>query len=165
MRFAGPDGNDYNTGRCTISMTAAQTISSVTYTGVTGGGVALSAPVVAGTYHFRFHVWLKDNGAGAAGNADFKVQGPAFTVGSYAGDFAGNGTTGIVRFDNTSGFNVVLTGPGLTSGSGTFYRGDIEGVCTFTAAGTLLLQAAISGAGTTNFVIAAGSFLELFPVV
>lgn len=161
MRFTGPDTNVYDTGRLTVFTTAAQTISSTVYTGVTGGGVALSAPVIAGTYHFRFHLWYKDNGAGAAGNADFKVQGPAFTVGSYAGNFAGNGPLVSVRFDNTSGFNVVLVGPALTSGSGVFFVADIEGVCTFTAAGTLALQSAISAAGTTNFVIAAGSFLEL----
>jgi hypothetical protein len=161
QQYKGTDGNVYNTGRASVATTAAQTIVSTSY--VTAGSPGLSLPVAAAAYRFRFHIWFVPNSTGTAGNAAFRLQGPAFTTGSYAGDFAGNGTTGIVRFDNTSGFNVVLTGPALTASSSIFYRGDIEGRCVFTSAGTLLLQAALSSSGTTEFVIAQQSFLELFP--
>jgi hypothetical protein len=161
LNYASFDGNDYNTGRLTALFTGtSQTINSTSMVNVNG----LTVPVAAGTYKFRSFIPLVTNGSGAAGAPAFKLQGPAFSSGGYILSGMTNGSTGVARYDNTSGFNFAMNGPGLTATSGLATVVWIEGFCVFTASGTLLVQAALSGAGTSQYVVAVGAYLELSPI-
>lgn len=159
-KYASADGNYYNTGRLTLRTTGG-TISATAFATIGG----LSAPVAAAEYHFRAHLMYVGNGTGTTAVALFKVTSPAFTSGSLSLVGTANGPLVSVRFDNASGFGTSLSAPVLTAAdSTTRYDAVIEGDAIFTASGTLAVQAAINGAGTAQFVIAAGSTLELFPV-
>jgi hypothetical protein len=160
------DGNAYDTGRLTLAMTGPQTISSTGFTTLSGGGITLSKALKAGSYSFRAHLMYVGNGTGTAGNALFKMNSAAFSSGSCQLVATANGPLVSVRFDNASGFGGSLIGPALTTGDTTTrVNAVIEGQAVLTAAGTLNVQAAISGAGTSQFIMAAGSKLEIFPVV
>jgi hypothetical protein len=162
-KYQSADGNAYNTGTLRLAIIGSQTVTSTSPVIVgSNGGVSLSTPVAAAHYHFRFHVWFIGNGTGTGGTSDFRVACPAFTNGSYSGSFFGNGLTGFVRFDNTSGGGVDLLGPApVTTAT---YLAVVEGDCIFTASGTLSLSGRLSAAGTLQYTIASNSFLELSPL-
>lgn len=162
-KYVSTDTNSYNTGTLRLSILAALTISSTSPVTVAGGGVALSAPVAAAHYKFRFVGSIATNSGTGPTAVAFRISCPAFTTGSYSASFSGTGGPFTWRFDNTSGGGVDLLGPALTSGSGIFYGFDVEGDIVFTSPGTLLLQAR-QNAGSISYVIASNSFMELSPI-
>ena len=163
-KYASPDGGFYNTGRSSAAMKGAVTISATGFATVAGGGVSLSLAVAAGQYAFRAHLMHIDNGAGAAAVALYQMVSPAFSSGSAQLTGSANGPLVSVRFDNASGFGTALAAPTVTPASNVRHNVVIEGSAVFTATGTLAVQAAINAVGAAQFVIAAGSRLELFPV-
>jgi|HubBroStandDraft_4_1064222.scaffolds.fasta_scaffold01801_13 hypothetical protein len=160
LEFAsGNDANAYQTGRLTLVTAGTQLINSVTPAVITG----LSVPVAATSYKYRALVLFEGNQA--AGSPRFEVSSPAASAILTACKFYTVGTS-----DFTT--NSVLTGF-VTGASGTFpiptvmaasafYVAEFEGTATFTAAGTLALEAFCTVAADT-FTIQPGSWLELYP--
>lgn len=162
LKYVGFDGNAYSSGRSTVFTAGSQSIVSTSPVVVSGGGSSLSQNVVTGSYKFVFHLMCVPNGTGAGGNSRFRLNGPAFSAGSYTMTNVTNGAT-VARFDNTSGFGVLMPGNPMTS---TLPVVDvvIKGVCTFTASAALSVSAALTGAGDAQYVIAIGSSMDLYPI-
>jgi hypothetical protein len=156
------DGNTWQIGRKSTALTAAQTISSATFTTVSSGQ-ALSMTVGTGQYHFRFHCMIVDNGAGAAAPSAWRVTSPAST-GQLQLVGTANGPLVSVRVDTVSGFGTSLSAPTVTPGSNTRHDIVVEGTAVFSAGGTLALQAAIAAAGDAQFIIGPGSSMEVTPI-
>lgn len=148
----GADGNSYDTERLTASSSANQTISSTVDVLVTG----LTTPV--GARKYRIICWIPVSGVSGAGVATIHLTGPAIASGNLGSELI-----------TSSVAPALLFGPGLPTPSFTmsgvapvFIR--FEGVVTFSAAGTLSAQARTSAAVDT-YIIGAGAYLEILPVV
>jgi hypothetical protein len=155
------DGNTYDLARLTLA-TSGGTVSLVAFTTIGG----LTKNVGIGRYKFRVHIMYVGNGVGVAASPLFRMRSPAFSSGSLSLTGLANGPLVSVRFDNTSGFGSSMAAPALIAGDTTTrYNVVIEGSAVFTAAGGFDVQASIGAAGNAQFVIAAGSTFELYPVV
>jgi hypothetical protein len=163
LHYEGFDGNEYSTGHVTIVSTAATTISS-TSPAIIGSPTPFSVPVAIGTYHWRAHVMYIGNGTGTADSAAFRMGSPAFSAGSVQLVGTANGPLVSVRFDNTSGFGSSLAAPIIPATASPRFDVVLEGAAVFTAAGNLIVQAALNAAGTAQFVIAIGSSFTVWPV-
>lgn len=141
------DGNTYRAGHLTLPANATpQTISSTTMTTITG----CSAPVAAGTYEFRAVVQYAGNQA--AGTANFQIGGPSNSAAWISALFASGATFGSGMQTASPG---TVNSPTLTTANWTAV---IEGMITFTASGTMSLQAA-EGTATDSFVIKNAKFV------
>jgi hypothetical protein len=149
---SGGDANAYGTGRLTL-LTSGQTISSTTDTVITG----LQAPVAAGTYRIRALIAVTANQT--AGTATIDLHGPAVSAGGSG--FRFTNSTGPGAGNNWTDTGLAGGGFAMTSGQLTWV--EFEGTVTFSAAGTISVQAHTS-AGADTFATHAGSWLELLPV-
>jgi hypothetical protein len=130
-----------------------------------GAAIGLQETVGPGIWRFRWHLMCVPNGAGTpAGNSRFRLATPAFSDGGYTLASLGNGPNVTARFDNTSGGGVFMTGPSMNATAVPVYIIDIEGTCTFTAQGILTVQAALTAATDSQYVIAIGSSLDTWQV-
>jgi hypothetical protein len=143
----------------TARNTSTTTILSTSPTDL-GAAIGLQQTIGPGSWRFRWHLMCVPNGSGSAGNSRFRLSTPSFSDGGYSLCSLGNGPNVTARFDNTSGGGVFMTGPSMAATGVPIYAIDIEGSCTFTAQGILTVQAAITAAGDSQYVIAVGSSLD-----
>lgn len=143
VTFTGTDTNVYQTGRKTVAI-AGQTISSTSPTALA------SFPVTAGQYLWRG--WLIYHGT--ASTATFTYTGPTTSLIVNEAIFILGGTV-------TSSFNVSFASMTSQTLSGTTQRIMVEGIVTFTAAGTFAFKCQ----ETTNLdtVVISGGWFELLP--
>jgi len=142
----------------TEANTSTTTITSTSPNDL-GASIGLQQTVGPGQVRFRWLLMCVPNGTGSAGNGRFRLSTPAFSSGGYTFQSVANGPLTIARFDNTSGGGVFMSGPSF-SATDPVYNIIIEGCCTFTASGLITVQAALTGAGDGEFVIAVGSSLD-----
>jgi hypothetical protein len=158
----GGDGNVYLTGRRTIYFTGTQTVSSATFVTVTDGTNNFSATVAAAAYKFRAMLVYKPSGT--TGNATWELASPAASSCGATFTFWYNGqTSGVSRYDNTSGFGSAQVGP-LNSAitAAVFCTLIVEGTAVFSASGVFSIKAETNSG--SNFVIQQGSYFELEPL-
>lgn len=137
------DGQNYFMAFGIFSASAVpQTISSTTLTTITGCSVAVGI----GKYAFRARITY--DGASALGTAQFGFGGPATSNRWINGLFLNNSGTGFSDAQNAA--LSFLTSPTLDTSARDVV--DIEGDATFTAAGTLALQASKSSGGANVLI-------------
>ena len=149
------DGQTYDTQVLHIRTYPAQLISLNSFSNVTG------ASVLVGAAHYTFVCRILYTTAAAAGASQFQFTSPATTGNlSLMGDWfpTGGGAPTNVSRNTTSSLSLAA---GATL-NGTGGNVTLEGDVTFSAAGTLQLQAQTSIAGD-NYTIAA-VYLDLYPV-
>jgi hypothetical protein len=151
----GSDNNTYDIGRLTLATTGTQTFNSTSGVAVTG----LSASVSATTYRVKIRIYITT--AAAAGNAEINFTGPATASMLFTGTWNEAGTSGGVIPRESTALGTTFTSFGLATPTTQFL--DVEGIVTFSAAGTLVVQGTCTNAADT-FVTQPGSFLELLPV-
>lgn len=146
----GKDGNTYATQYILQHVSPR----SQSFSAVTGANIAgLSVPVVAKTYTVRGRFNIQWNAA--AGTPEMSFAGPAVSqqdtsfVTRQTGTSSTANTTAAVNSSAGSGngYGTLVNVTQAMSGAGTVFDLDVWGVFTFTAAGTLTLQAASSVAG------------------
>jgi len=152
LKYVSADTNAYATGRLTM-VCPGQTIPAATATPITN----LSCPVGIGTYKFQAHIVFNGNVAARIGN-NITAPTTSTAVVSYLWFNAG-GAAAFSQATSTALGTGVL-GPTMTAADQVL---KVEGLATFTAAGTFTLNADTSIAAD-NLVIIAGSTLEVFPV-
>jgi hypothetical protein len=149
------DSNIYDIQALHVAVYPAQTISSTGFVNVTGADAA----VAAAHYRWTCVVWYTTSAA--AGNPQFQFTSPATTGNlSLTGSWVTTATaaTAIARATNTS--LTLGQGAALSLGSGAVAT--FEGDATFSAAGTLQLQAETSASADTYTIQTV--FLDLYPV-
>jgi hypothetical protein len=149
----GADTNTYDVQRLTLYTTATQTFNSTSGTAIT----RLTAPVAAGTYKVRAR--LRFTTAAAAGNAEINFTGPATSLCELGGSWRVPGSSGSSLEQETTGLGGVFTSFGLNSGGQAFY---LDGIVTFSAAGTLVMQGTCTSAADT-WTTVPGCTFELEP--
>ena len=157
------DGNTYDTARLTQFTTAAQTLSSTSFTALTGNGIE-GVPVSAGKYYFEGLWRLKADGSSAAGNMGF--TGPSATGVTWFPWASGNN----LNFNDatTPGFNKGVQGSLTTANFLSTVAANQEidvwfrGTCTFTAAGTFSTGGLITTGHT--MLVQPGTVFEVRPV-
>ncbi len=148
----------YNSGTQTIDSTTPYDL---------GATINLRQQVTGGsgqTWRFLWTLLCVPTASGSGGSSRFRLQGPGF--GTYSGYWLtsiANGPATVARYDNTSGFNVFMTGPVMSS-SIPVYVVQIGGRCTFTGNGWLTVEAALTGSGDCQYVIAGGSSMDLWQI-
>lgn len=149
VKYASPDGNDYNTGQLIAWTTGTQAISSTTPATITG----LTAPVGPGTYGFT--VILPLSGTAGTNSPQVKFTGPASSFFQAYSVMWGGSMTGFVT--GNIPINTATT-VGSALGGGNNYLIRINGIMTFTATGTFAVQAA-----GQSYTLQAGGLLYLNP--
>lgn len=150
-KYASPDGNSYNTGGLHLLNTGGQTISSTSDVLING----LTAPVVAGTYRFSSLIGIVCNSS--TGTANISAHGPAVSSGGGGFWHEIGGATAC----NWTSLGLPAGGQGMTNAAVGHMH--LEGLVTFSAAGTFTVQAHI-GTASNTFTIQQGSYLDLYPV-
>jgi hypothetical protein len=156
LKYEAADANSYDTGRLTQVAAGGQVVSAVSLTALTG----LSAPVVAGTYHFRARLSYVST---AVGTPSFGFSGPAATSVLMAYTMYGNATAIAYTTQTALPATPVAVG-GPTMVAGTKYQCNVEGTIVFSASGTFQMLGQTSVAADT-WTVAYGSVLEMYPVV
>jgi hypothetical protein len=153
FKYKAEDGNTYNTGHTTFICPSTQTIGAASPTNITG----LSCPVSIGTYKFHANIVFNGNVAARIGNA---ISAPATSLAMVTYLWFNNGGAVAVSQATSAALGTGVLGPTMTAANQVL---KIEGVATFTAAGTFALQADTSIAAD-NLFIQAGSTLDMFPI-
>lgn len=164
LKYVAADGIQYNTGRLSLPVTAAQTINSVTFATITG--LSIPGGIGVGQYHVRGQIYYTPNQA--AGSALMKfVSSATFTAfkvlfTEYAGIPAINTSAAWVAGNIAQ---ISQLGPWQSSGFGATDRlVTFDGWFTTSVAGTFSLQAACTLAVDTYTIAPSGSIMELFPI-
>lgn len=158
-----PDGATYTPGHLILNATAT-TINSAAGVAITG----LSANVGIGSYYLRCVLRCVAAASGITQVMAPRLSGTATPSGTpwriftnYAVEAAG--TT--VNPGNINGYNA---DPGVLPGAipnGTVFDWTLEGIVTFSATGTLVVQGRqVTSAADETFTVQAGSFLVLEPM-
>jgi hypothetical protein len=155
----GVDGQAYGTARRSLVMASPATFTNTTMASF------ISSTVAAGssTRYYRIHGKLLFSAAGTA-TARFALQwiGPS-------------GVGGVITFTWVEGTNSWCTGamsagsagqPGIAASGSTVYPCDVDGLISVpsSTSGSFAFQACWGSGGTTSYVVAANSFIELMPV-
>lgn len=154
LKYVGDDGKDYSTGRLT-SFAAGQTVSSTTFTTLTGMSLSLGI----GTYLFRFRLFMHADQS--AGQWQVEVTAPAATGINYSFKYESVAGVSALNVNQTS-FSAAQSGP-ATMVLGAYWV-TIEGTATLTASGSMILRGLTSNAADT-WTVYAGSYMEAFPIV
>lgn len=153
MRITGADGNTYRTERLTAVVAANVPISS------TGFTTLLSASVAAAAYRVHAVIFWTEGASGGA--QDFQLTGPAISNAHIAANQQQMNAATAGNWAEFAGTLGTITSPAF--GAGNVITLQLDGVVTFTAAGTFAISAAEHVSGNP-FVIGAQSFLDLWPV-
>jgi hypothetical protein len=138
-----------------FAVSAGQSIASTTPAAVSG----FSFPVVVGTYIARAHLVIDAN---SGGTAEFRWTGPTASLVLLSLECQPTATLDGYQVANTSngtGYNTGFIDSQLFSTA--FYVCNLEAVLTFTAAGTLALEAANLAGASDTWEIYAGSYMSV----
>jgi hypothetical protein len=154
--ISGNDGNTYDTERLSLFTAAPQLFDATSGSPITG----LSAAVAkGGTYRIRAR--LRFTTAAAGGNAEINFTGPATSLCELGGSWRVIGSSGSSLEQENTGLAGVFSSFGLNSGGQAFC---LDGIITFTAKGTLVMQGTCSNAADT-WTTVTGCTMDLEPVL
>jgi hypothetical protein len=154
--ISGNDGSTYDTERLSLFTAAPQLFDATSGVPVTG----LSAPVAkGGTYRIRARIRFTT--AAAGGNAEINFTGPATSLCELGGSWRVIGSSGSSLEQENTGLGGVFSSFGLNSGGQAFY---LDGIVTFSAAGTLTMQGTCTS-GADTWTTVAGCTMDLEPVL
>jgi hypothetical protein len=159
-KYASSDGNYYNTGRQTLFTTGTQTIGSLTGVNITG----LTCPVAAVTYRVSGKIiWVQ--GTVAAQQA-IGINGPAVSNMRVTVNHIQESGAAPPVGESLATTEITSLGRSGTPayGIGLTIQSHIDGLITFSAAGTLALQGSCVTAAADTFAIQAYSFIDVMPV-
>ena len=150
----GPgDGNTYPAGPLRVYSTATTAVSSASQTPISGLSIALAANT---KYYVRVLVWLKV-GASGGGASYITLGGPSCSVFRTFTTWGGSSSGFPVAQQTTMGTNTNVDFTTTNSGTNWVL---IEGTFTTSAAGTLIVNGAVSGSPVT-YTTQIASMLEV----
>lgn len=153
LHYVSEDSNDYNVGDLPNVQNPVQTISSTTFVNVTNCTLHVGANL---RYRIRCKVWYTSSAA--AGTPQFQLSAPANTSPSFMATFIQGSTNPTVR----AGTGSLTPGIGPTlPAAGTNSVFEMEADASFTAAGTVQLQALTSAVADTYVVQLV--YMDLYP--
>jgi hypothetical protein len=154
LKYVGDDGIDYATGSVR-SNAAGQTVSSTTFTTLTG----LSLSLGVGKYMFRCRVFISV--ATTAGQWQIEIPAPGGATGNYSFKWESGAGVSALNVNRTS-FAAAQGGP-ATSVAGAYWV-TLEGEITLSTAGSVVVKG-LTTVGADTWDVESGSYIEAFPLV